>query len=300
MSFGQLIVGPPGCGKTTYCHGFSQFLRGIGRETAIINLDPANDGIPYKADVNISDLVTLEQVMIEHKLGPNGGLIYCIEYLEANIDWLIERLNEVAADKYLLFDLPGQVELFTNNNCLRNIVRKLQSLDYRLCVVNLMDSHYCCDPSRYMSMLMVSLKTMLQLECPQVNILSKIDLLESYGSLAFNLEFYTQVQDLSYLLERMKIDEDPFSKKFKKLNGLLCDLVSQFGLVSFLTLAIEDKESVLNIIRAVDKSNGYIYGGLTQGNESLFDVAARVDAHEQTVRDAQDKYLHIHEHTTSD
>lgn len=63
MSFGQLVVGPPGnliniiieisniymntgCGKTTYCDGMSQFLRGIERPVSIINLDPANDNIP--------------------------------------------------------------------------------------------------------------------------------------------------------------------------------------------------------------------------------------------------------------
>ena len=79
----------------------------------------------------------------------------------------------------------------------------------------------------------------------------------------------------------------------------MCELVSEFGLVSFLTLAIEDKESVLNVLRAVDKANGYVYGGLTQGNESLFEVAARVGFYEQSLRDAEDKYLssiQIHEH----
>lgn len=34
--------------------------------------------------------------MNKHKLGPNGGLIYCIEYLEANVDWLVEKLKTVS------------------------------------------------------------------------------------------------------------------------------------------------------------------------------------------------------------
>lgn len=152
-----------------------------------------------------------------------------------------------------------------------------------------MDSHYCCDPARYVSMLMVSLKTMLQLELPQINVLSKIDLLEAYGSLAFNLDFYTNVQDLSYLLDRL--DEDEFAKKYKNLNAALCDLVQEFGLVSFLTLSIEDKESVLHILRAVDKANGYVFNGLSVGNESIFKIAASLDYQEQQLRDVQDKYL---------
>ena len=33
-------------------------------------------------------------VMDELKLGPNGGLVYCMEYLVDNIDWLEETLDD--------------------------------------------------------------------------------------------------------------------------------------------------------------------------------------------------------------
>uniref|UniRef100_A0A8D2JFH8 GPN-loop GTPase 2 n=1 Tax=Varanus komodoensis TaxID=61221 RepID=A0A8D2JFH8_VARKO len=46
-SFGQAVIGPPGSGKTTYCLGMQQFLSAIGRKVAVVNLDPANEGIPY-------------------------------------------------------------------------------------------------------------------------------------------------------------------------------------------------------------------------------------------------------------
>lgn len=73
MVFGQLVIGPPGSGKTTYCHGMYQYLNALGRRVAIINLDPANDVLPYKPDVDVADLVCLETVMQELHLGPNGG-----------------------------------------------------------------------------------------------------------------------------------------------------------------------------------------------------------------------------------
>lgn len=54
---------------------------------------------------------------MEHlKLGPNGGFVYCMEYLEKNMDWLLKRLTPLK-DKYLLFDLPGQVSLFLQWKC---------------------------------------------------------------------------------------------------------------------------------------------------------------------------------------
>ena len=46
--------------------------------------------------------------MEEFDLGPNGAMLYCLDYLEKNVDWLMERL-EGLNKKYLIFDFPGQV-----------------------------------------------------------------------------------------------------------------------------------------------------------------------------------------------
>jgi GPN-loop GTPase len=73
MPFGQLVVGPPGSGKTTFCNGMQQFLSLLGRKAVVINLDPANDSLPYECAVDIADLVSLEGVMEQLGLGPNGG-----------------------------------------------------------------------------------------------------------------------------------------------------------------------------------------------------------------------------------
>lgn len=75
MPFGQIVIGPPGSGKTTYCNGISQFLTSLGRRVAIINLDPANESLPYQPAVDIGDLVGLEEVQEEIHLGPNGGMM---------------------------------------------------------------------------------------------------------------------------------------------------------------------------------------------------------------------------------
>ncbi|KAL2919189.1 hypothetical protein HK105_201464 [Polyrhizophydium stewartii] len=289
MGFGQVVVGPPGCGKTTYCFGMSQFYAATERPVAIVNLDPANDGLPYQADIDIAELVTLDDAMEAYGLGPNGGMMYCMEYLEANMDWLLDRIKQLG-DKYILIDCPGQVELYTHHQSVKRILDRLaKDLDLRLCSVHLVDSHYCVDPSKYVAMLMLSLKTMIQLELPHVNVLSKIDLVESYGKLAFNLDFYTQVQDLQYLVDRL--NDDPVMRRYAKLNSTLCELVEEFGLVGFSTLCIEDKESVLHLSRAIDKANGYIYGGLEKGNESIFMTAERWDPWDQHMREVAERYV---------
>ena len=46
--------------------------------------------------------------MEEHSLGPNGGLVFCMESLLVNINWLIDKLNQLESN-YIIFDCPGQV-----------------------------------------------------------------------------------------------------------------------------------------------------------------------------------------------
>lgn len=80
------------------------------------------------------------------------------------------------------------------------------------------------------------------------------------GGLAFNLEYYTEVQDLSHLVEHLNEAMGPRrSKKFAQLNEKICDLIEDFGLVQFETLAVEDKRSMLRLQRVLDKATGYVY-----------------------------------------
>ncbi|KIP08933.1 hypothetical protein PHLGIDRAFT_87418 [Phlebiopsis gigantea 11061_1 CR5-6] len=255
MPFGEVVCGAPGSGKSTYCHGKHQLFNALNRSIAVVNLDPANDNIPYPCAIDISSLITLEDVMNEHGLGPNGGMLYCMEYLEANYDWLEDRLKELGDDVYILFDLPGQVELSTNHESVQHIIRRLTKSGFRLAAVHLCDAHYVTDASKFVSILMLSLRAMLHLELPHVNVLSKVDLITQYGELDFNLDFYTEVQDLSYLENALTAS----SPRFKELNLAICSLIEDFGLVGFETLAVEDKESMLHLTHMIDKATGCVF-----------------------------------------
>ena len=69
---------------------------------------------------------------------------------------------------------------------------------------------------------------MLQLALPHINVISKVDLVEKFGDLSFNIDYFCEVLDLSFLLER--IDDDPFTKQFKKLNEALCSVIEDYSL----------------------------------------------------------------------
>ncbi|KAJ7241698.1 cytoplasmic protein [Mycena haematopus] len=257
MPFGEIVCGSPGSGKSTYCYGKHQLCTALARPIHIVNLDPANDALPYPCAVDIAALITLKDVMDEHGLGPNGALLYCMEYLEANFDWLEERLRALRGDAYVLFDLPGQVELSTNHDSVPRVVEMLgKRCGFRLAAVHLCDAHYVTDAAKYISVLLLSLRTMLHLELPHVNVLSKIDLLAQYGHLDFTLPFYTEVHDLSYLAPALAASSPP---RFAALNMAMISLIEDFSLVGFETLAVEDKPSMLHLTHAIDRATGYVF-----------------------------------------
>lgn len=82
----------------------------------VVNLDPGNDVLTYNCDLDACDLITVEDVMDRLKLGPNGSLLYCMEFLEENFEeCVLKKIPDLfsTADKahpyWVLFDMPGQV-----------------------------------------------------------------------------------------------------------------------------------------------------------------------------------------------
>ena len=58
-----------------------------------MNLDPAAEHFNYNVSIDIRNLISLEDVTEELQYGPNGGLVYCMEYLLENLAWLDEQLG---------------------------------------------------------------------------------------------------------------------------------------------------------------------------------------------------------------
>lgn len=295
MPFAQLIAGPPGSGKTTYCRAARSHLsQRLGRPVAMVNLDPSAEdtagGTPAW-DLDVRTLVRADEVMQRLQLGPNGALMFCIELLvEKNLDWLSRGLMALE-QPYVLFDCPGQVELYTHHQSMRKLVDYLQrQLHYRLCTVHLVDSYMCSDPGSFVSALLVSLSAMMRLETPHINVLSKIDLAEAYGRLAFNLDFYTEVLDLSYLTQRLA--DDPFTARYKALNQALAEVVEDFSLVQFHPLNVQDQDMMDALTRVIDKACGYLYTSQAEGQVALENAAfPAVPFHEAPAILAYDRYL---------
>lgn len=133
---------------------------------------------------------------------------------------------------------------------------------------------------------------MLQMDLPHVNVLTKIDKVASYDELPFNLDFYTEVQDLSYLLPVLEKESSMFqTEKWSRLNKAMTNLIEDFALVRFEVLAVENKQSMTHLLRVIDRANGYVFGSAEGANDTVWSVAMRNESSMLTVQDIQERWI---------
>ena len=162
----------------------------------------------------------------------------------------------------------------------------------QLVVLHLSDSYCLTLPSLYISNLILSLRAMLQMDLPHLNVLTKIDKLASYAPLPFNLDFYTEVQDLSHLLPSLEEESSVMKgSKFEGLNKAIIELVEDFGLVGFETLAVEDKRSMMHLLQVIDRAGGYAFGGAEGANDTVWQVAMREGTTTMDIKDVQERWI---------
>ena len=87
MRYAQIVMGPAGSGKSTYCSTLVKHAEVSRRRVHVINLDPAAESFDYEPTVDVRELIGLSDAMEddELKFGPNGGLVFCMEFLLENM-----------------------------------------------------------------------------------------------------------------------------------------------------------------------------------------------------------------------
>jgi hypothetical protein len=182
-------------------------------------------------------------------------------FIAENLDWLFQKLKG-KNEYYLIFDFPGQIELYTTDENLLKLVKKLQNnqiFSISLASVALFDSLCCYDASQYLSTSMLSLITQINLQTPHINVLTKIDLLKEYGKLPYRLSMYFENEALELFVEELEADQSEFGKKYHKLSEKLKNVVNAENLISFFPLYITDKMSICRLVAQIDKANGFYY-----------------------------------------
>lgn len=244
--YAQLVIGPAGSGKSTYCNLMQQHMQLVNRSCRIVNLDPAAEFFAYEPEVDIRELIAIEDVMEDEelRLGPNGGLVFCMEHLTENFEWLHEQMDPVD-DDYFIIDCPGQIELYTHLDVMRLIVEKLKTWDIIIGAVFLMDSQFLVERGKYLSGVMTALSCMVKLEVPHINVMTKVDILSESAKLA--LEDYTNPANY----ERVE-SKSPYGNRYKALVDALFKVIDDYSLVNFYPLDSSDNESISYTLAMVD------------------------------------------------
>ncbi|KAK7752043.1 hypothetical protein SLS62_006007 [Diatrype stigma] len=277
--FGVMVMGPAGAGKSTFCAALITHLQLNRRSSFYINLDPAAESFEHTPDLDIRELISLEDVMEEMGLGPNGGLIYCLEFLMENLDFLTDALESLTEEYLIIIDMPGQIELYTHVPVLPALVRFLTrsgALDVRLCAAYLLEATFVVDRAKFFAGTLSAMSAMVMLEIPHLNVLSKMDLVKDQVRKKDLKRFLTPdvalLDDDPAEVARRKAEgqhqggaaeddaaADPADKEavmkgagFRRLNRAVANLIENFSMVSYLKLDVQDEDSVGAVLSYID------------------------------------------------
>ncbi len=223
------VIGPAGSGKSVFVKEFGDYLKDRGYEVCRVNLDPATEPI-YKADYNIREFVKTEEVMKLYNLGVNGALIKSVELAAKWIDKL-----RCEAD-YVLYDTPGQMELFIYSESGRKFVDQLSN--GFTAGLFLMDLTAVSDAESFLSAVLQNVVVSLRLSLPTLTVFTKADLAdidvnklraeiaEKEGVLAELLEkvvFFIEYTTIPYrIIKISNKSRKGFDEVFSAINELFC------------------------------------------------------------------------------
>uniref|UniRef100_A0A0E0KDH0 GPN-loop GTPase 3 n=1 Tax=Oryza punctata TaxID=4537 RepID=A0A0E0KDH0_ORYPU len=114
MGYAQLVIGPAGSGKSTYCSSLYQHCETVGRTIHMVNLDPAAEHFSYPVSTDIRELISLDDVMEELGMGPNGGLIYCMDDVTKYISGCMASLSAMIQLELPHINILSKMDLVSN------------------------------------------------------------------------------------------------------------------------------------------------------------------------------------------
>uniref|UniRef100_A0A672SVK9 GPN-loop GTPase 3 n=1 Tax=Sinocyclocheilus grahami TaxID=75366 RepID=A0A672SVK9_SINGR len=180
--YAQLVMGPAGSGKSTYCSTMLEHCQALNRSVQVVNLDPAAEHFDYP-------------VMAGQEY------IYIYTHTQTETDSLRAGFSSI---------------------------------------------------SLFISGVMAALSAMVMLETPQVNIMTKMDLLSPKAKKEIEKyldpDMYSMMEDNSAALR---------SKKFKKLTKAICGLIDDYSMVRFLPFDRTDEEGISIVLQHIDFSIQY-------------------------------------------
>lgn len=173
-----VFIGPAGSGKTSLTGAFGRWIEANQNLRVVyVNLDPGVVHLPYRPDIDARSFVTVDQVMREERLGPNGALIRSVDRLLEHRDSILGEIKRLNAD-HVLVDTPGQMELFLFRNAGPIFLDALRGLGPVVGVL-VFDPTLAYRPEDIVALKLMSMVVRFRLGIDSVVVINKYDLEEA-------------------------------------------------------------------------------------------------------------------------
>ncbi len=168
------FIGSAGSGKSSLTCAYMGWMQNHGYDAITVNLDPGIENAPYVPDVDIRDWIKLRDIMKEHGVGPNGAQIIAADMLALNINEMKDIIESFETE-YVIFDTPGQMELFVLRQSGKYLVDAFGA--DKSIIGFLYDPIISRNPSGFISLMLQAASVQVRFNVPFLNILTKSDLL---------------------------------------------------------------------------------------------------------------------------
>merc|ERR1712141_698274 len=181
-----IILGMAGSGKTTFVQRLVSHLHtkkardpDVHKPPYVINLDPACHEVPYPANIDIRDTVNYKEVMKQYNLGPNGGIVTSLNLFATKFDQVLNLIEKKVGDHdHVIFDTPGQIEVFTWSAS-GNIITEALAAQFPTVIVYVLDAVRSTNPVTFMSNMLYACSILYKTKLPFIVAMNKTDVVDA-------------------------------------------------------------------------------------------------------------------------
>ncbi|KAI9347699.1 hypothetical protein BDR26DRAFT_799509 [Obelidium mucronatum] len=204
-----------GSGKSTFMQRLTASIHTAKKTPYVVNLDPAVGKLPFGCNIDIQDVVNYKQVMKQYGLGPNGGIITSLNLFTTKFDQVLDLISKRSKElDYVVFDTPGQIEIFTWSASGQIITDTLATL-HPTVLAYVIDTPRSTSPATFVSNMMYALSILYKTKLPMILVFNKCDVVDA----GFAREWMT---DFEVFQAAVREDEE---------SGYMSSLVGSMGLV---------------------------------------------------------------------
>ncbi|KAF3918500.1 hypothetical protein ABW21_db0205545 [Orbilia brochopaga] len=184
-----MVVGMAGSGKTTFMQRLNAHLHQKKEPPYIINLDPAVKNVPFDRHIDIRDSVNYKEVMKQYNLGPNGGIMTCLNLFATKIDQVIGILEKRAPTlSKILVDTPGQIECFVWSASGAIVTDALAS-SFPTVLAYIIDTPRTTSTSTFMSNMLYACSILYKTKLPMIIVFNKTDAQDAHFAKEWMTDF---------------------------------------------------------------------------------------------------------------